>query len=76
MNNHTLTPIIRRVKRFVRNFKPELRVRTQGEIGLYADSTAAEPKVNLKLDQDYALPLLKAVAIVAAIIALVELCDD
>ena len=76
MNNHTLTPIIRRVKRFVRNFKPELRVRTQGEIGLFADSAAAEPKVNLKLDQNYALPLLKAIAIVAAIIAIVELCDD
>ena len=76
MNRHPLTPIICRAKRFVRDFKPELRVRTQGEIGIYADSSAAEPKVNLKLDQNYALPLLKAIAIVAAIVAIVELCDD
>lgn len=76
MNRHPLTPIICRAKRFVRDFKPELRIKAQGEIGLYADSAAAEPKVNLKLDQNYALPLLKAVAIVAAIVAIVELCDD
>ena len=76
MNRHPLTPVICRVRRFVRNFKPELRVRAQGAIGISADSTAAEPKVNLKLDQNYALPLLKAVAIVAAIVAIVELCDD
>ena len=76
MKRHPLTPIICRAKRFVRNFKPELRVKTQGEIGIYADSTATEPKINLKLDRDYALPLLKAVAIVAAIVASVELCAD
>ena len=76
MNRHPLTPIICRAKRFVRDFKPELRIKTRGEIGIYADSTAAEPKINLKLDQNYALPLLKAAAIVVAIVAIVELCDD
>lgn len=73
-NNHPLTPIICRVKRFARNFKPELRVRAACSTGLYADGEAEKPLIHLQLDQDYALPLLKAAAILAGLVLLCRLC--
>lgn len=76
MKPNPLVPLICRAKRFVRDFKPELRVRAEGTAGIYADKDADKPCVSLTLDQDFAVPLLKAIAVVLAIIAVVELFDD
>ena len=76
MKRNPLVPIICRAKRFVRNFKPEIRVKTVGEIGVYPDKGAEKPVASLKLNRDYAVPLLKAVAVILAIVAIVKLLDD
>ena len=76
MKPNPLVPVICRAKRFARDFKPELRVRAEGTAGIYADKNADKPCISLKLDQDFAVPLLKAVAVVLAVVALVELLDD
>lgn len=76
MNRNPLVPVICRAKRFVRNFKPELRVKAAGEIGVYPEKGAEKPAVNLKIDQDFAVPLLKAAAVVLAIVAIMDLLDD
>lgn len=52
------------------------RVRAEGEVGVYADKTAAKPAVCFKLNQDYAVPLLKALAVVIGMVALFKLFDD
>jgi len=76
MKRYPLTPVICRIKRFVRGSKPELRVRAEGEVGLYAEKGSAKPALALKFDQDLAMPLLKAAAVVLALIAVVNLLDD
>ncbi len=76
MKRNPLVPVLCRAKRFVRDFKPELRVKAVGEIGVYPEKGAEKPVVNMKLDQDFAVPLLKAAAVVLAIVAIAELLDD
>lgn len=76
MKSNPLVPFFCRVKRFVRSCKPEVRVRAEGEVGVYADKTAAKPAVCFKLNQDYAVPLLKALAVVIGMVALFKLFDD
>ena len=73
---HPLTVCARRVRRILANSRPELRIRAQGEIGIYPEKGAAEPLVNLKFDQNTAAPLLKAAAVALAIVAVVDLLDD
>lgn len=67
---------LRRIRRFLNNSRPELRLRAEGELGIYPAKDAAEPWLNLHFDQNIATPLLKAAAVVLAIVALAELLDD
>ena len=76
MKRNPLVPYFCRAKRFVRNFKPELRVKTVGEIGVYPEKGAEKPVASLKLDRDYAVPLLKAAAVVLTVVAIAKLLDD
>lgn len=76
MTRHPLTVLVRRARRLVNTSRPELRLRAEGEVGIYPAKGAAEPLVNLKFDQNIATPLLKAAAVVLAVVALAELLDD
>ena len=76
MNRYSFAPAIRRIKRFVRDAKPELRIRAAGEIGIYPEKGAVKSLANLKFDQDLAVPLLKAAAVVLAVVAIADLLND
>ena len=76
MKRNPLVPALCRVKRFVRNAKPELRVRAEGEVGLYPEKGAEKSFFTLKFDQDIAVSLLKATAVVLAVVAIADLLDD
>lgn len=76
MSRHPLTILARRAKRLVRESKPELRIRAEGAIGIYPEKGAETPILNLKFDQNLATPLLKAAAVVLAVVAIADLLDD
>lgn len=76
MTRHPLTVLARRARRLINTSRPELRVRAEGEIGIYPAKGAEQPLVNLKFDQNIAAPLLKAAAVVLAVVAIASLLDD
>ena len=73
---HPITVLARRARRYLNNSRPELRFRAEGEIGIYPNKNAEEHLLKLNFDQNLATPLLKAAAVVLAIVALAELLDD
>ena len=73
---HPITVLARRARRRLNASRPELRLRAEGEIGIYPAKDAAEPLINLKFDQNIATPLLKAAAVVLAVTAVAALLDD
>ncbi len=76
MTRHPLTVLARRARRLIDRSRPELRIRAEGEVGLYPHKGAEEALVKCKFDQNIATPLLKAAAVALAIVALAELLDD
>lgn len=76
MTRHPLTVLARRARRLLDRSRPELRIRAEGEIGLYPRKGAEEALINLRFDQNIAAPLLKAAAVVLAVVALADLLDD
>ncbi|MBQ8397483.1 MAG: hypothetical protein IJX53_04705 [Clostridia bacterium] len=76
MTRHPLTVLARRARRLINSSRPELRIRAEGEVGIYPEKGADTPLVNLKFDQNIATPLLKAAAVVLAVVAIADLLDD
>ncbi len=66
----TLTRMARRAMR------PQLRFNARGSVSLHASPNADEPLAKLDFDWNIAGALIRALAIVGAILAFLELLDD